>query len=65
MILPKNILGVAYSMGLIALLLTIILWYLPTFQNDFVGKFLENWIYILAFIVAAYWASLIQRRTPL
>ncbi len=65
MVLPKNILSVAYSLALIALLLTVILWYLPAFQNDFLGKFLDNWITLVAFFVAVYWATLLRRRTPL
>jgi riboflavin transporter FmnP len=57
--------NLAYSLALVALILTVILWYLPTFQNDFIGKFMENWISLLAFVLAVYWATTIQRRTPL
>lgn len=65
MILPDNILKTAYTLGMIALLLTVIIWYVPVFGSDFWGRFLENWVYMVAFVLAAYWVSTLRRRTSL
>jgi MFS superfamily sulfate permease-like transporter len=63
MILPRNTLSVAVSLAVLALILTLVLWYIPTYpETDFTGKYLNNFLYMVAFFIAAYWATGLQRR---
>lgn len=65
MMLPKGFLRSVYSLAIVAMLLTLILYYLPQFSNDFLGQFLSNWITLVAFFIATYWTVILQRRTVL
>ena len=63
MILPKNSLSVGISLVILALVLTGVFWYLPTYpEDDFVGAFFNNFLSLGAFFIAAYWASGVERR---
>lgn len=63
MILPRNSLSVGISLVILALILTGVFWYLPTYpENEFIGAFLNNFLSLAAFFVAAYWASGFERR---
>lgn len=63
MILPKNPVKIGVSLSLLALFLTLVLWYIPTYpETDFVNKFVNNFLSLAAFFIAAYWATGLERR---
>lgn len=62
-ILPRNSVRVGISLAILALMLTVVLWYMPTYpETDLWGKFLNNFVSLAAFFVAAYWATGLERR---
>jgi hypothetical protein len=63
MILPRNSVSVAFSLAILALILTGVFWVLPTYpEDDLGGAFLNNFLSLGAFFIAAYWASGLERR---
>ena len=61
-IVGRNFLGQILSFGLLALILTGLLTFLPTYsESDYWGKALNNFLYFIAFYLAARWAMGLER----
>jgi hypothetical protein len=58
----KNIFGEVVSFAILAAVFTAVLMYMPTYpETDFWGKFANNFLYFIAFYIAARWAFTIQK----
>ncbi len=63
MILPSNPVRVGLSLAILAMFLTLVLWIIPTYpETDLWGRFLNNFLSLAAFFIAAYWAAGLERR---